>query len=104
MKVLSIHPRLKRGSSPEKFWSLPVSRKLRQLAKNFGEIQPPGDRRRWVRNGELAKYLGVSKMTIWRFKHVPGFNFPPAAVINNIEFNDLDKVDAWMEARIPSNV
>jgi predicted DNA-binding transcriptional regulator AlpA len=75
----------------------------RKRSNNGSEIQPFAERRRWVRNGELAKYLGVSKMTIWRFKHVPGFDFPPAAVINNIEFNDLDKVDAWMEARIPSN-
>ena len=33
---------------------------------------------------------------------VAGFDFPVAAVINNIEFNDLDKVDAWMEARVKS--
>jgi predicted DNA-binding transcriptional regulator AlpA len=77
--------------------------KFAKRSNNLGEIQPLAERRRWVRNGELAKYLGVSKMTIWRFKHVPGFDFPPAAVINNIEFNDLDKVDAWMEARIPSD-
>ena len=68
------------------------------MANNLGEIQPLAERRRWVRNGEL----GVSKMTVWRFKHVPGFDFPPAAVINNIEFNDLDKVDAWMKARVRS--
>jgi predicted DNA-binding transcriptional regulator AlpA len=57
-------------------------------------------KRRWARNGELAKYLGVSKMTIWRYKHEPSYDFPPAAKINNIEFNDLDKVDLWMEARV----
>ena len=78
--------------------------KSTKRSNNLGEIQPLAERRRWVRNGELAKYLGVSKMTIWRFKHVPGFDFPPAAVINNIEFNDLDRVDAWMEARVPSDV
>jgi hypothetical protein len=75
----------------------------KKLSENAEAMEPPGRvTRRWVRNGELARYLGVSKMTIWRFKHVPGFDFPPAAVINNIEFNDLDKVDAWMEARVPS--
>jgi hypothetical protein len=37
-------------------------------------------------------------MTLWRFKNEKSFQFPPASVINNIEFNDLDKVDAWMEA------
>jgi hypothetical protein len=79
-----------------------MARQPKQLTKNAAAVLPEsrGPQRRWVRNGELAKYLGVSKMTIWRFKHVPGFDFPPAAVINNIEFNDLDKVDAWMEARV----
>jgi predicted DNA-binding transcriptional regulator AlpA len=57
-------------------------------------------KRRWVRNGELAKYLGVSKMTLWRFKNDPSLKFPPASVVNGIEFNDLDKVDPWMEARV----
>jgi predicted DNA-binding transcriptional regulator AlpA len=71
-----------------------------QLSKNIAAVQPLGEKRRWVRNGELAKYLGVSKMTLWRFKRQP--DFPPAAVINRIEFNDLDKVDAWMEARVRS--
>jgi predicted DNA-binding transcriptional regulator AlpA len=77
----------------------------KKLSKNPTALNVSSEqRRRWVRNGELAKYLGVSKMTIWRFKHEPGFDFPPAAKINNVEFNDLDKVDAWMEARVPSNV
>jgi hypothetical protein len=72
----------------------------KRLSKNIGALEPPppGPPRRWVRNGELAKYLGVSKMTLWRFKNEAAFKFPPASVINNIEFNDLDKVDAWMEA------
>jgi predicted DNA-binding transcriptional regulator AlpA len=60
----------------------------------------PTAQRRWVRNGELAKYLGVSKMTLWRFKRDPSYDFPPAAKINDIEWNDLTKVDAWMEARV----
>ena len=59
-----------------------MASKPKQLDNKFGEIQPPAERRRWVRNGELAKYLGVSKMYVWRLKHNPSFNFPPAAVIN----------------------
>ena len=74
--------------------------KTKQLSKNLTAIQVTEERRRWARNGELAKYLGVSKMTIWRYKHEPSYDFPPAAKINNIEFNDLDKVDLWMEARV----
>jgi predicted DNA-binding transcriptional regulator AlpA len=59
-----------------------------------------GDERGWLRNGELAEYLNVSKMTLWRWKHDPKYDFPAAAKINDMEFNDLDKVDAWMQARI----
>jgi excisionase family DNA binding protein len=58
-------------------------------------------KRRWLRNGELAKYLGISKMTLWRFKHDKSLKFPKASVKNGIEFNDVDKVDAWMETHMP---
>jgi predicted DNA-binding transcriptional regulator AlpA len=70
------------------------------LTQNLGAIEPLRDRRRWVRNSELAKYLGVSKMTVWRLKRNPELGFPPPAKIHDIEFNDLDQVDAWMEARV----
>jgi predicted DNA-binding transcriptional regulator AlpA len=73
--------------------------KTKQLSKNPTALNVSGEQRcRWARNGELAKYLGVSKMTIWRYKHEPSYDFPPAAKINNIEY--LDKVDLWMEARV----
>jgi predicted DNA-binding transcriptional regulator AlpA len=55
---------------------------------------------RWVRNGKLAQYVGVSNMTIWRWKRDPELNFPAASEINGIEFNDLDAVDAWMRERL----
>jgi predicted DNA-binding transcriptional regulator AlpA len=78
-----------------------VAKKLK-LSKNSAALddqqQPP--RRRWVRNFELARYLGVSKMTVWRLKHDKKYNFPAASEINDLEFNDLDKVDKWMEARV----
>jgi hypothetical protein len=49
---------------------------------------------RWARNAQLAKYAGVSTMTVWRWKKLP--DFPPAAVVNGIEYNDLDAFDTWM--------
>ena len=76
---------------------------MKKLSKNEAAVTPVAPKRRWARNGELAKYLGVSKMYVWRLKNDPdqkGFNFPKAAKINDIEFNDLDKVDAWMDARV----
>jgi hypothetical protein len=49
---------------------------------------------RWARNARLAKYAGVSAMTVWRWKRMP--DFPPAAVVNGIEYRDLDAFDSWM--------
>jgi predicted DNA-binding transcriptional regulator AlpA len=71
----------------------------KQPSKNPLAIEPEA-KRRWVRNGELAKYLGVSKMTLWRFKRDPSYGFPPASKVNDLEWNDLAAVDAWMEARV----
>src|SRR5262249_42606764 len=53
---------------------------------------------RWARNAQLAKYAGVSTMTLWRWKQMP--DFPPSAVINNTEYNDLDAFDRWMSSFI----
>jgi hypothetical protein len=38
-------------------------------------------------------------MTLWRWKHDPHLGFPPASLINGVEWNDLDAVDDWMAAR-----
>jgi transcriptional regulator with XRE-family HTH domain len=54
---------------------------------------------RWARNAQLAKYAGVSSMTVWRWKKLP--DFPKAAVINGIEYRDLDAFDNWMSGFIP---
>jgi len=74
---------------------------MKKLSKNELGVSP-NPKRRCIRNGELAKYLGISKMYVWRLKNDPGhknYNFPKASKINGIEFNDVDKIDAWMEAR-----
>lgn len=54
---------------------------------------------RWVRNKQLAEYLGVSGMSLWRWKRDPDLKFPPASSINGIEFNDLDEIDRWLRKR-----
>lgn len=53
---------------------------------------------RWARNAQLAKYAGVSTMTVWRWKQMA--DFPPAAVVNGIEYRDLDAFDNWMSGYI----
>jgi hypothetical protein len=37
-------------------------------------------------------------MTLWRWKQLP--DFPPSAVINGIEYNDLAAFDRWMASYI----
>ena len=59
----------------------------------------PGDPR-FVRNKELAAYLGTTVMSVWRWRHKPELNFPKPAVINKIEYTDLDEIDAWMRSRV----
>jgi hypothetical protein len=61
---------------------------------------PSTGRGRWVRNGQLARYLGVSNMTLWRWKRDPDLDFPDATEINGIEFNDVDVIDEWMRTRL----
>jgi hypothetical protein len=55
---------------------------------------------RWARNKQTADYLGVSTMTLWRWKKSSKLNFPAAAVVNGIERNNLDLVDEWMASNI----
>ena len=55
---------------------------------------------RWLRNVALAKYIGISYMTLWRWKLDPKLDFPAATVINGTEYNDIDAVDNWMRKRV----
>jgi hypothetical protein len=48
----------------------------------------------WLRNKPLAARAGVSEMTLWRWKQQD--DFPAAAVINGIEYNNVSKFDRWM--------
>lgn len=61
-------------------------------------------KRRYERNKGLANYIGVSTMSIHRWKRDPDLNTPPSSVVNGIEYNDLDDWDAWLKARAVSHV
>jgi hypothetical protein len=61
-------------------------------------INPPT--KKWLRNGELARYLGISNMCLWRWKKDPALNFPAPSVVNDIEYTNVDHVDKWMRQRI----
>jgi len=61
-------------------------------------INPPT--KKWLRNRELARYLGISDMCLWRWKRDPTLNFPSSSVVNDIEYTSVDRIDEWMRQRI----
>jgi predicted DNA-binding transcriptional regulator AlpA len=48
----------------------------------------------------LAKYVGVTATTIWRWQRDAALNFPRPAIINGHPFTDLTQVDRWMARRV----
>jgi predicted DNA-binding transcriptional regulator AlpA len=60
----------------------------------------PQREQRWARDSELAKYLGVSIMAIWRWQRDPDMKFPrPCRLGIKLEVTDLDEIDAWLRSR-----
>jgi predicted DNA-binding transcriptional regulator AlpA len=55
---------------------------------------------RWIRNADLARYLGVSSMCLWRWVRDPELGFPQPTVIGRYSYTDLDQVNAWMRSRV----
>jgi predicted DNA-binding transcriptional regulator AlpA len=70
------------------------------VSKKLKEQDAPAPR--WVRNAELARCLNVSAMCIWRWQRDPSLKFPQPSRINNIDYTDMNEVDAWMRARVVS--
>lgn len=64
----------------------------------------PENNRRLVRNAALSRYLNVSDMCVWRWKRDPKLGCPPSYPIHEIEWNDLDEWDAWLQARAVSHL
>jgi predicted DNA-binding transcriptional regulator AlpA len=62
------------------------------------------DRQRWVRNSELAAYLGVTVMTVWRWQRNRALGFPQPAPINGKPRTDIDEVNSWMRSHVVSRL
>jgi predicted DNA-binding transcriptional regulator AlpA len=54
---------------------------------------------RWARGAAVAKHLGITTMTLWRWVRDPRLDFPRPSIINDIARYDLNEVDAWMRSR-----
>lgn len=52
---------------------------------------------RLVGNSQIAKYLGVSHVTLWKWKNDPSMQFPAAGYrIKGREITSLDVIDDWL--------
>jgi predicted DNA-binding transcriptional regulator AlpA len=58
----------------------------------------------WRRNGQVARYLGVTKMTLWRWQQNPQLEFPQPSMINGIAYTRIDEVETWMKARVARRI
>ena len=66
------------------------------------EAIDPGTR--YARNAQLAKYIGVTPMTIWRWKRNAKLKTPKSLMVGAIEFNDLQEWDDWLRRHAVSRV
>ncbi len=57
-------------------------------------------RRRWVRTVSYARVSGRQQDDHLATEAHPDLRLSAASLINDIEFNDLDEIDKWMEARV----
>jgi hypothetical protein len=54
----------------------------------------------WLRNSQLADYLNVSAMCIWRWQRDPAMGFPQPSVVNGLKYTDAKAIDEWMKSRV----
>jgi predicted DNA-binding transcriptional regulator AlpA len=65
-----------------------------QASKDSGH---DAQQRRWVTGPALRKMLGISAMTLWRWRRAGGF--PGAKVINGRLYFASDEIEAWIAAQ-----
>jgi hypothetical protein len=59
---------------------------------------------RLANNSDTARYLGISPVTLWKWKQDPAMAFPAGYTIKNREINDLNAVDDWLLERATKKV
>jgi predicted site-specific integrase-resolvase len=56
-------------------------------------------KRRWLTDTQLCLVLGVSPMTLHRWRKDPKLNFPLRSFVNDRGRTDILEVEPWMAAR-----
>jgi hypothetical protein len=70
-------------------------RRARQSAAAIEQGLPQLERR-WVTGPTLRKFLNISSVTLWRWRHDPSMGFPTAKLINGRLYFCWDDVQAWI--------
>jgi predicted DNA-binding transcriptional regulator AlpA len=60
--------------------------------------------KQWLRNTDIARYLGVSPMTVWRWQRSSKLNFPKPSVINTVSYTPREALDAWLRMHVVSRL
>jgi predicted DNA-binding transcriptional regulator AlpA len=55
--------------------------------------------KRLLPDSHVAKRYGVSHMTLWRWDHDPGLNFPKPIRIKNRKYRDEDELERFERER-----
>jgi predicted DNA-binding transcriptional regulator AlpA len=50
----------------------------------------------WLAGAQLAKFLSVTTMTIWRWERDPKLEFPQPTIIRDRKYWNRDDINAWM--------
>ena len=65
---------------------------------------PPAPGQRYLRNRPLSRYIGISEMTLRRWKQDKALATPAPMLVNGIEYNDVPQWDAWLKRRTVSRI
>ncbi len=58
----------------------------------------------WLAGAQLAKFLNVTGMTIWRWERDATLGLPQPTVINGRKYWNRDDINNWMRRMVTSKV
>jgi predicted DNA-binding transcriptional regulator AlpA len=76
-----------------------ISQEPKAMSKVLSPSREAGHQR-FANVKDVAKYLGVTPMCLWRWRRNPELGFPQATEIGRTPRYDLNEIDQWMKQRV----